>query len=115
MTPLSRVLRPARVAIAPETACLASRLRLYGATVVAPDAATHVLADGWAAPPPANGAPVVNRSWLDDCVVQRRGVPVVQERPAPPSVLAAPVVPRPASPPPVAAAAEPETDEDSFA
>ena len=115
VTPLSRVLRPARVAVAPETACLASRLRLYGATVVAPDAATHVLADVWAAAPPANGAPVVNRAWLDDCVVQRRVVPVVQERHAPPLFLAAPVVPRPASPPPVAAAAEPESDEDSFA
>ena len=103
VTPLSRVLRPARVAVAPETACLASRLRLYGATVVAPDAATHVLADVWAAAPPANGAPVVNRAWLDDCVVQRRVVPVVQERHAPPAFLAAPVVPRPASPPPVAA------------
>ena len=115
VTPLSRVLRPARVAVAPEPACLASRLRLYGATVVAPDAATHVLADVWAAAPPANGAPVVNRAWLDDCVQQRRVVPDVQERHAPPSFLAAPVVPRPASPPPEAVAAEPESDEDSFA
>ena len=77
--------------------------------------ATHVLADVWAGEAPASGAPVVNRAWLDDCVVQRRVVPVVQERHAPPAFLAAPVVPRPASPPPVATAAEPESDEDSFA
>lgn len=113
VTPLTRVLCPARVAVAPETACLASRLRLYGAAVVAPATATHVIADVWACAPP-DGAQVVNRAWLDECVAQRRVVAVVPARHAPPAVLAAPVVPRPASPPEAPAPME-ESDDDSFA
>ena len=78
VTPLSRVLRPARAAVAPETP--ASR-RGSGSTARPswPRTPRHVLADVWAGEAPAGRSWT---AWLGDCGTGRV-VPVVQERHAP--------------------------------